>query len=105
MLVVIKKVYSVKPLLLQQCSSTGIPQNMYWGSVRVPRFLGEMIFASVCWCVIMKFFRSPCRIQTPNRPVSSVACAENFQGGGPSFVTIAWRHKSALKEVPKARPF
>jgi len=39
---------------LDQCSSTGvsqnprIPQNMLWGSVRVSRFLGEMIFASVC---------------------------------------------------------
>jgi len=34
----------------------------------------------------------------------SVAYAENFRGGE-SFVTIVWRHKSNLGEVPKARPF
>jgi len=31
---------------------------------------GECFLPSVCWCVIMKFFRSPCRIQTPSRSVS-----------------------------------
>jgi len=42
-----------------------------WGSVRVPRFIhGKWFLASVCWCVIIKFFRSPCRIQTPSRSVS-----------------------------------
>jgi len=71
-------------MILDQCSPAGLPpnprvsQNMQWGSVsfkgsmRVLRFLGEMIFASVCWSVIMKFFRSPCRIQTPGRPVSYI---------------------------------
>jgi len=28
-----------------------------------------------------------------------------FPRGGQSFVTIVWRHKSTLGEVPKARPF
>jgi len=53
-----------------------VPQDMQWGSVdfkgsmRVPRFfLWEMIFASACWSVIMKFFRSSYRIQILSRPV------------------------------------
>jgi len=29
----------------------------------------------------------------------------NFPRGWPNFVTIVWRHKSTLREVPKARPF
>ena len=33
----------------------------------------------------------------------AVAYAENFRGG-PTFITIVWRHKSILGEVPKARP-
>ena len=41
-----------KPIVLwryvDQCSSTGFPQNMKRGSVRVPRFLGEMIFLLQC---------------------------------------------------------
>jgi len=27
-----------------------------------------------------------------------------FPSGGPSFVTIMWRHTSTLGEVPKTRP-
>jgi len=49
-------------------------------------FLGEMIFASVCWCVIMKFFRSPYRIQIPSRPVS-------YTGG---WVQIAEQERRTL---------
>jgi len=30
---------------------------------------------------------------------------QKISEGGPSFVTILWRHKSTLGEVPKARPF
>jgi len=30
---------------------------------------------------------------------------QKISEGGPSFVTIVWRHKSTLGEVPKARPF
>ena len=30
----------------------------------------KSFFASVYWCIIMRSFRSPCRIQTPSRPVS-----------------------------------
>jgi len=36
--------------------------------------------------------------------ILAVVYAENFRGG-PSFVTIVWRHKSTLGEVPKARRF
>jgi len=56
-------------LSLDQCSSTGVPQNMKWGSVRVPRFLREIIS---CFSMLMRhyiIFRSPCCIQTPSRPV------------------------------------
>jgi len=62
--------------LLHQCSSTGVPQNMQWGSlsfkgsVRVPHFLGELIS---CFGVLMchyVIFRSPRCIQTPSRPVT-----------------------------------
>jgi len=28
---------------------------------------------------------------------------QKISGGGQSFVTIAWRHKSTLEEVPKTR--
>jgi len=67
---------------VEQCSSTGLPRNpsvpqkMWWGSlcfkgsVRVPRFLGKWFLASVRWRVTLKFFISPCCIQTPSRPVS-----------------------------------
>jgi len=30
---------------------------------------------------------------------------QKISEGGQSFVTIVWRHKSTLGEVPKARPF
>ena len=31
-------------------------------------------------------------------------CTQKISEGGQSFVTIVWRHKSTLGEVPKARP-
>jgi len=41
-------------------------------------FRGNYFLIQYVWCVIMKFFRSPCRIQTPSRAVScslqEVAC-------------------------------
>jgi len=47
------------------------PKNLHAPPmVRVPRFKGKWFLDLVCWCVIMKFFRSPCRIQSPSRPVS-----------------------------------
>jgi len=42
-------------------------------------------------------------IATVLHVVFAVTYAENFRGGA-SFVTIVWRRKSTLREVPKARP-
>jgi len=74
---VINECFQKTAFTLDQCSSTGVLQNMQWGSVsfkgsvRVPRFWGEMIGVLLQYIgVIMKFFRSPYRIQTISRPVS-----------------------------------
>jgi len=48
-------------------------------------YYGKWFLASVCWCVIMKIFRSPCCIQIPSRPVS---CTEGWVAGECSCCAI-----------------
>jgi len=47
------------------------------------------------------------RVFLPNLKLhaESSDVSRKFSRGRPSFVTIVWRHKSTLVEVPKARPF
>jgi len=67
-------------------------------------------FRLIFWVIFFEWHCTFFFIQAENIKQSlkcatvSVANAENFWGG-PSFVTIVWRHKSTLGEVPKARPF
>jgi len=84
-------------------SNAGVPQNIEWGSVsfkgsiRAPRFLGKFIFCFNIMTVIMKYFRSLCRIQTPSRPVS---CTGGWvQIADQEILIVAARHLFIVAEL------